>query len=56
MVEKEFTQEQLNVLADLVLNEMSKLREFTHGRGDAVREALLEEIGSLHTLYNYLIA
>ena len=56
MKEKVFSEEQLNVLADLILNEMTKLREFTHGRGDAVREALLEEIGSLHTLYNYLIA
>ena len=55
MKEKVFTQEQLDVLADLVLNEMGRLREFTQGRGDAEREAILDEVGSLYTLYNYLI-
>lgn len=56
MKQKEFTQEQLDVLSELVLSEMGKLREFTHGRPESVREALQTEIVSLHTLYNYLIA
>lgn len=55
MVEKEFTQEQLNTLSELVLAEMGNLREFCNGRPEAVRAALQTEIGSLHTLYNYLI-
>lgn len=55
MKEKEFTQEQLDILADMVLAEMGRLREFCNGRSDAVKEALRTEIGCLHTLYNYLI-
>lgn len=43
METKEFTREQLDVLADMVLAEMG-------------REALSDEIARLHTLYNYLIA
>lgn len=56
MIEKEFTQEQLEILANLVLSEMGKLREFSHGRPVAIRKALEKEIVCLHTLYNYLIA
>lgn len=56
MKQKKFTQEQLDVLSQLVLSEMGKLREFSHGRPEPVREALQTEIVSLHTLYNYLIA
>lgn len=56
MVEKVFTQEQLDVLADMVLAEMGRLREFSNGRSEVVREALSDEIARLHTLYNYLIA
>ena len=56
MKEKAFTDEQLEVLSQLVLAEMGKLREFSHGRPESVREALQTEIVSLHTLYNYLIA
>lgn len=56
MVEKEFTREQLDVLADMVLAEMGRLREFSNGRSEEVREALSDEIARLHTLYNYLIA
>lgn len=55
MKKKEFTQEQLDILADLVLMEMGKLREFCEGRSPAIKEALRNEIGCLHTLYNYLI-
>ena len=56
METKEFTREQLDVLADMVLAEMGRLREFSNGRGEVVREALSDEIAKLHTLYNYLIA
>lgn len=56
METKEFTREQLDVLAGLVLAEMGGLREFGNARGEAVRKALEPEIASLHTLYNYLIA
>ena len=56
MVEKEFTREQLDILADMVLAEMGRLREFSNGRSEVVREALSDEIARLHTLYNYLIA
>ena len=56
MVEKVFTQEQLDVLAELLLAEMGRLREFSNGRSEVVREALSDEIARLHTLYNYLIA
>lgn len=55
METKEFTREQLDILADMVLAEMGNLREFCNGRPEAVRAALQTEIGSLHTLYNYLI-
>lgn len=55
MENKEFTREQLDVLADLVLREMDALREFGNSRPKAVKEALTQEIGALHTLYNYLI-
>lgn len=56
MVEKEFIREQLDVLADMVLAEMGRLREFSNGRSEVVREALSDEVARLHTLYNYLIA
>jgi metal-responsive CopG/Arc/MetJ family transcriptional regulator len=56
METKEFTQEQLDVLADMVLAEMDRLREFSNGRSEVVREALSDEVARLHTLYNYLIA
>ena len=56
METKEFTREQLDVLAGLVLAEMGSLREFGNAHGEAVRQALEPKIASLHTLYNYLIA
>ena len=56
METKEFTREQLDVLADMVLAEMGRLRELSNGRSEVVREALREEVARLHTLYNYLIA
>lgn len=56
METKDLTREQLDVLAELVLAEMGKLREFSQGRSEVVREALSDEIARLHTLYNYLIA
>jgi hypothetical protein len=56
MIEKEFTQEQLEILANLVLSEMGNLREFGNGRPSAIRKALEKEIVCLHTLYNYLIS
>lgn len=56
MFEKVFTQEQLDVLADLLLAEMGRLREFSHGRSEVVREALSEEVVRLHTLYDYIIS
>ena len=55
MKEKVLTQENLDILADLVLKEMGSLREFCYGRSIEVRKALETEIGALHTLYNYLI-
>lgn len=55
MKEKVLTQENLDILADLVLKEMGSLREFCNGRSDAVKKALEAEIGALHTLYNFLI-
>ena len=56
MKEKVLTQEQWDLLANLVLAEMGNLREFSNGRSEVVREALSDEIARLHTLYNYLIA
>lgn len=56
METKEFTREQLDVLAGLVLAEMRNLREFGNAHGEGVRKALELEIASLYTLYNYLIA
>lgn len=47
--------EQLDILANLVLAEMGNLREFCKDRSPAIKEALRNEIGCLHTLYNYLI-
>lgn len=55
MKKKEFTREQLDILANLVLAEMGNLREFCKDRSPAIKEALRNEIGCLHTLYNYLI-
>lgn len=55
MKKKEFTQEQLEILANLVLAEMGNIREFCNGRSPAIKGALCNEIGCLHTLYNYLI-
>lgn len=51
METKEFTREQLDVLA-----EMGSLREFGNAHGEAARQALAPKIVSLYTLYNYLIA
>ena len=56
MEKKEFTRDQLYVLADIVLAEMGRLREFSNGSSEVIREALSDEIVRLHTLYNYLIA
>lgn len=56
MKEKVLTQEQWDLLANLVLAEMGNLREFSNGRSKEVAEALDAERGKLHTLYNYLIA
>lgn len=56
METKEFTKEQLDVLAGLVLAEMGSLREFGNAHRKAVREALEPEVVSLYTLFNYLIA
>lgn len=55
MKEKVLTQEQWDLLANLVLAELGDLREFCNGRPESVRAALQTEIGALHTLYNYLI-
>lgn len=55
MKEKVLTQENLGILADLVLRELGNIREFSNAHGEAVRKALETEIGKLHTLYNYLI-
>ena len=55
METKDFTREELDVLAGLVLAEMGRLREFGNAHGEAVRKALEPKIVSLHTLYNYLI-
>lgn len=56
METKDFTREQLDVLAGLVLTEMRSLREFGNAHGEGVIKALEPEIVSLYTLYNYLIA
>lgn len=55
MKEKVLTQENWDILADLVLKEMGSLREFGNAHGKAAKKALETEIGKLHTLYNYLI-
>ena len=55
MKQKEFTQEQLDMLAQLVLSEMGRLGEFSRGRSEEVAQAISVERGKLHTLYNYLI-
>lgn len=55
MKEKVFTEEQLAMLSNLVLSEMSRLGEFSRGRSEEVAQALRIERGKLHTLYNYLI-
>lgn len=52
---KELSREQWDLLGKLVLNEMTKLREFGNERGGMVRDLLTTEIGKMHTLYNYLI-
>lgn len=52
---KELSREQWDLLGKLVLNEMTKLREFGNERGGMVRDLLTTEIGKLHTLYNFLI-
>lgn len=56
MVEKEFTQEQLDMLSVLVLAEMGRLREFGEGRSAEIQKMLDIERLRLLTLYNYLIA
>lgn len=56
MKEKAFTEEQLEVLSQLVLAEMGRLGDFSRGRSKEVAEAISVERGKLHTLYNYLIA
>ena len=55
LISKELTKREWDILSNLVLKEMGGLREFCNGRSDAVKKALETEIGSLHTLYNYLI-
>lgn len=53
LTSRELTKESWDVLANLVLSEMTRLREFGNERGDAVKKALETEIGKLHTLYNF---
>lgn len=55
IVSKELSREQWDLLAKLVLNEMTKLREFGNERGGMVRDLLTTEIGKMQTLYNFLI-
>lgn len=55
IVSKELSREQWDLLGKLVLNEMTKLREFGNERGGMVKDLLTTEIGKLHTLYNFLI-
>ena len=52
---KELSREQWDLLGKLVLNEMTKLREFGNERGGMVRDLLTTEIGKMQTLYNFLI-
>ena len=56
MTQKDFTQEQLNTLSELVLAEMGRLREFGEGRSAEIQKMLDIERLKLLTLYNYLIA
>lgn len=56
MKTKEFTPEQLNLLSELVLAEMGRLREFGEGRSAEIQKMLDIERLRLLTLYNYLIA
>lgn len=56
MKTKEFTQEQLDILANLVLAEMGAIREFSDGRSVEIRQMLDIERLKLATLYNYIIA
>ena len=56
MTQKDFTQEQLNMLSELVLAEMGRLREFGEGRSAEIQKVLDIERLRLLTLYNYLIA
>ena len=55
LTSRELTNEQWQLLADLVLAEMTNLRELSNGRSDEVKNALKVDIGKLHTLYNLLI-
>ena len=55
MKEKEFTQEELDILSMLVLKEMGDLRSFARDRGDSVKQAIKEEIDKLFELYKKLI-
>lgn len=55
MKKKEFTQEELDILSMLVLKEMGDLRSFARERGDAVKQAIKEEIDKLFELYKKLI-
>ena len=55
IIKKELSREQWDLLGRLVLNEMTKLREFGNERGGMVRDLLSTEIGKLNTLYNFLI-
>lgn len=55
MKEKVFTEEALDMLAQLVLAEIARLGEFSKGRSAEMAEAIQIERGKLHTLYNYLI-
>lgn len=55
IITKELHKEQWDILADLVLKEMTQLRDFGNLRGGTIKDLLNTEIGKLHTLYNYLI-
>ena len=53
---KEFTKEQLDVLASLVLSEIVTLEEFSKKHIETAKKALEPKIENLHALYIYLIA
>lgn len=55
IITKELHKEQWDILADLVLKEMTQLRDFGNLRGGTIKDLLTTEIGKMQTLYNYLI-